>query len=900
MEELKRPNPDDLLKRIQREEPEAPRGHLKVFFGACAGVGKTYAMLQHAHQKVLDGTRVLVGVVETHGRQETAKLLDGMEIISLSQIHYRDRVFEELDTDGILKARPELVLIDELAHTNVPGARHKKRWQDVEEILHAGIHVYTTLNVQHLDSLNDIVGQITGIRVRETVPDRFFESADDVALIDLPPDELIRRLEEGKVYIPKQAQKASQSFFRKGNLIALRELALRRTADSVDSKMREYRLGRGISQVWATKDRILVCIGPNPNSERLVRATSRIASGLHADWIAVYVETPDLVLLPVEARANIFATLRIAEELGAQTTTIPGTDLAQAIMAFAKERNVTSIVLGQSRKKTPYFTRRSDLATTLSSLDPSLLLHLIGDESTKPSITRVKSDPLGSSKFPYAISSLILGAVTLLCRFLDQYFDLANIIMIYLVVVVYIAHRFGKNPGLFTSIVGVACFDFFFVPPQFSLTVHDSRHLITFAIMLGVATLVGTITSKLKFQATIAARREHRADALYQVGHELANSLTIEKVVEVSNRHIASIFGARVVLLMPDALDKLQSPTSHPNQSILPIDAGVAQWSFENRKPAGMGTDTLTNSSIRYVPLPGTMKVRGVAAVEFTTPDPVRLPEQVRLLETIATQVGQTLERIHYIEVAQDSIVKMETERLRNTLLTSVSHDIRTPLAALVGQAGNLLTLHDSIPSEAKRIAQCIHQDADRLGNIVRNILDMASLQSGQIKIKKQWQPIEEVIGVSVAEIQRLHPDIQIEIDIPLETPSVEIDGALFERVVSNLLANAVKYAGMNTPIRLIAQSLPDEFRLFVEDDGPGIPEHKLGSIFEKFIRGDEESPQPGVGLGLSICRAIVEAHAGKIWVENRMPHGAKFIIALPLTHENKLPSLDWESNDNA
>jgi len=896
MEEPRRPDPDELLKKIQQEAPDADHGKLKVFFGACAGVGKTYAMLEHARQKAHDGVIVLVGIVETHGRQETARLLEGLECVPVAKRVYREHEFVELDLDAILARKPQLVLVDELAHTNVPGARHKKRWQDVEELLNAGIDVYTTLNVQHLDSLNDVVGQITGIRVRETVPDRFFEKADEVALIDLPPDELIRRMEEGKVYFPSQALKASQAFFRKGNLIALRELALRRTADSVDSKMREYRTGRGISEVWPTKERILVCIGPNPESERLVRAASRIATALQAEWLAVYVETPELALLSEESRGRIFAALKGAEEMGAQTTTIPGTDVTQALLAFAQERNVTSMVLGKARRTKIWNVGSRDLVDEISRQAPSLLLHVIGEEMGKPRSVNPGRKSSAIVWSPYGVAAAVLLAVTLCCTLLQRYLDLANIVMFYLLAVVFVAYRYGRNPGLFTSILGVFCFDVFFVPPRFSLTVHDSRHLMTFVIMLGVAALVGTLTSKLKFQATVAARREHRADLLYQIGRELANSLTVEKTLEVTTRHVTSVFSATCRMLLPDARDKLQIPLEDVNT--WRIDPGVAQWCFENRKPAGMGTDTLSNSDIRYVPLPGTMKVRGVLAVEFKAMEPVRIPEQVRLLETIATQVGQTLERIHYIEVAQDSIVRMETERLRNTLLASVSHDIRTPLAALVGQTGNLLTLQDSIPEEMRRMALGIHQDAERLSGIVRNILDMASLQSGQIKMKKNWQPIDEVIGVSVAEILRLYPGLLVDVDIPLDVPLVEIDATLFDRVLENLLANAVKYAGAGKPVLISVLVLPDEIRLIVDDEGPGIPEAKRGSVFEKFQRGDEENQVPGVGLGLSICQAIVNAHGGRIWVENRIPRGARFVVALPNNVPPENIRSEWERPD--
>lgn len=895
MEEPRRPDPEDLLKKIKEEDASSPRGHLKVFFGACAGVGKTYAMLQHAQQKAKDGVQVVIGVVETHGRNDTAQLLQGLERIPLAKMEYRDRTFEELNLDEILQSRPKLVLVDELAHTNVPGARHKKRWQDVDEILNAGIDVYTTLNVQHLESLNDIVGQITGIRVRETVPDRFFEKADEVALIDIPPDELIQRLEDGKVYIPRQALKASQAFFRKGNLIALRELALRRTADSVDSKMREYRTGRGISQVWPTKERILVCIGPNPSSERLVRAAARIATSLHAEWIAVYVETPELAQLPLEDRKSIFSSLRIAQELGAQTSTVPGTDIAQALVAFAKERNATSIVIGKATKNRPWRFFGRVLADEISLIEPSLVLHLIPEDHQIAEQVKRSVKGTGINWNAYGVSIMTVGLVSVFCSVLIRYLDLANIIMVYLVAVVFVSFRFGRNPGLFTSAAAVLCFDVFFVPPRFSLTVHDSRHLMTFIIMFGVAAMVGTLTSKLKFQASVAAKREHRADILYQIGHDLANSLTVEKTIEVSIRHLSSFLSLNCLALLPDAYDKLQRPVSTSNE--LEVDLGVAQWCFENRKPAGFGTDTLSNSTLRYLPLCGTMKVRGVLAIEFKSADVVRIPEQARLLDTISTQIGQTLERIHYIEVAQDSIVKMETERLRNTLLTSVSHDIRTPLSALIGQTGNLMTLQSASLSEMQKRAMAIHQEAERLGNIVRNILDMASIQSGSIQLKRIWQPIEEVVGVAIADIHKQFPSLPIDAKIPPNFPLVEIDAILFERVFSNLIGNAVKYAGESKPLRILAIEYPDEIRIMIEDEGPGIPQQLQSIVFEKFQRGDEESSQPGVGLGLSICKAIVEAHGGRIWIENNEPTGARFVIAIPNVQPPEDIFREWSSH---
>jgi len=887
MEEESRPNPDMLLQKVLQEQ-ETPRGKLKIFFGACAGVGKTYAMLTAAKIKIQDGDDVVVGLVETHGRVETARLLDGYEIIAPAHLQYRNKAFDEMDLDALLLRKPKLVLVDELAHTNIPGSRHRKRWQDVEEILRVGIDVFTTLNVQHLESLNDIVGQITGIRVRETVPDRIFDIADEISLVDLPPDELLRRLREGKVYMPHQATRAAESFFRKGNLIALRELAMRRTADRIDSQMRDYRADMSISQVWHARDRILVCIGPNPESERLVRAASRLAQAMHADWIALFVETPDLQSLVPERRERIMAGLRLAQELGAETTSIPGSDLAVSIAAFAHEHNITTLVLGQTELRGWRKLFQEDLAKAIAKHAPDLGLHVVA-QTTIPKVERFTLHLQWSRAFEIQKMIIALGicaGITALGLPLFRYLDLANFIMIYLLGVVFISAKLGQGPGLFASFMSVALFDFFFVNPRFSFSVSDSRHLLTFAIMFVVALVVGNMTAKLRYQAIISARREHRAEALHLVGKELSASLTVEKTLEIGLRHLRGLFGeAKATILLPDSKDHVRQPIAsfEPGKEPPETDVGIAQWSFENRAAAGFGTATLAHSDLLYLPLPGTMKVRGVLAIRPASIDVLQEPEQMRLLESFANQVGQTLERIHYIDVAQDSLLRMEAERLRNSLLATVSHDIRTPLSAIIGQTSNLLTLQDSLQPEIRPMAQSLHDEALRLGHIVDNILDMARLQSGRVKLNKQWQSLEEVVGVSLVGAIPAQTMRECVLDLPETLPLVEFDPILLERVFANLIGNAVKYTTDNSIIRIAAKVQSTEVVVSVEDNGPGIPKGNQEKIFEKFTRGDEESSIPGVGLGLTICKAIVEAHGGRIWAENIVPHGARFSFALPL-----------------
>ena len=890
MEEESRPNPDELLQKVMQEEEE-PRGKLKIFFGACAGVGKTYAMMSAAKVKIADGDDVVVGLVETHGRVETARLLDGFEIIAPSQVDYRGKAFDEMNLDAIIERKPKLVLVDELAHTNIPGSRHRKRWKDVEELLHIGIDVYTTLNVQHLESLNDIVGQITGIRVRETVPDRVFDSADEISLVDLPPDELLRRLREGKVYIPRQALQAADGFFRKGNLIALRELSMRRAADRIDSQMRDYRADLSIHQIWQARERILVCIGPNPESERLVRAASRLATAMHADWIAIFVETTDLQTLPPQRRERIFATLRLAQELGAETTTIPGSDIATALSAFAKEHNTTTLVLGQSEHRGWHKLFHTDLARSIAKRAPEIGLHVVAQSATPstPRPQQLRSWP----QFPQAINptgylyaTLVCAIATLVNLALFRHFDLANFIMLYLLGVVFVSARLGQGPGLLASILSLGLFDFLFVNPRFSFSVADTKHILTFTIMFSVALLVGRMTAKLRFQATASARREHSAEALHLIGKELAASLTVEKTLEISRRHLHGLFAkSKATILLPDSKNQVRQPVLHfePGTEPPETDLGIAQWSFENKASAGYGTTTLSHSELLYLPLPGSMKVRGVLAIHPSSTNILQEPEQLRLLESFANQVGQTLERIHYIEVAQDSLLRIEAERLRNSLLATVSHDIRTPLSALIGQASNLATLQESFAPEIRPIVVAVHEESLRLGHIVDNILDMARLQAGRVKLNRQWHSLEELVGVSLEDLTATKRSRNFILNFPESLPLVEVDAVLMERVIANLLGNALKYASANAAIRIFAKTQEQELIVSVEDNGPGILPGQLERIFEKFSRGDEESSIPGVGLGLTICKAIVEAHQGRIWVENIVPHGARFSFALPL-----------------
>lgn len=885
-----RPDPDALLARIEAEAERAKKGKLRVFFGACPGVGKTYAMLSAARTLHDQGSEVVVGVVETHGRSETARLVEGLELLPPKLVAYQGRELREFDLDAALARKPALILVDELAHSNVAGSRHPKRWQDVEELLAAGIDVWTTVNVQHLESLNDIVGGITGIQVRETLPDRVFEQADEVALVDLTPDELLQRMKEGKVYLAQQAERAVRNFFRKGNLIALRELALRRTADRVDAQMREYRTDQAIETVWQAKERLLVCVGPGAGGDRLVRAAARLATDLHADWIAVYVETPQLQRLSEANRDKILRTLALARELGAETATLAGQKDTQTLLAYAVSRNVSKLVVGKSLRTGLSRMLRAPLSDRLSSLARDVDVYVVAHEEEAEPGGKVVAMPLDLDLEPapgwklqgYAWAGGICALTTVLAKLVMPFFDLANLIMFYLVGVVWVAARYGRGPAILGSVLSVLAFDVFFVPPFLSLTVADTRYLLTFFIMLAVALTISTLASNLRYQARIATYRERRTRALNELGKELAGALMAEQIVETARHHLESLFQAKACFLLPDARDKLHSTSPLSDHRELPLDTAIAQWVYDHQQPAGMGTQSLAGAPMHYLPLKAPMRTRGVLALEPSQKRLLFLPEQARMLETLAGQIALALERVHFVEVAQDALVRMESERLRNGLLSALSHDLRTPLTVLAGLADSLPLAGPPLPEAQAEIAQAIRAESLRTNTLVSNLLDMARLQEGHVQLKREWQPLEEVVGAALQSLAGPLARHEVHVDLPADLPLLEFDSVLMERVLCNLLENAAKYTPTGSRIEIAARSEGNRATITVADNGPGLPSGREERLFEKFTRGQDESPVAGVGLGLAIVRAIVEAHKGTVRAENRPEGGARFIITLP------------------
>ncbi|WP_159339280.1 two-component system sensor histidine kinase KdpD [Leclercia adecarboxylata] len=877
IDEPLRPDPDKLLE--QAAWPH--RGKLKIFFGACAGVGKTFAMLSEAQRLRAQGLDILIGVVETHGRQETAALLAGLATQPPRRIHHRGRLVTEFDLDAALARRPALILMDELAHTNAPGSRHPKRWQDVEELLDAGIDVFTTVNVQHLESLNDVVSGVTGIQVRETVPDPFFDAADEVVLVDLPPDDLRQRLHEGKVYIAGQAERAIEHFFRKGNLIALRELALRRTADRVDDQMRAWRDRQGQEKVWHTRDAILLCIGHGSGNEKLVRTAARLAAKFGSVWHAVYVETPQLHRLPENQRRAILGALRLAQELGAETATLAEQAEEKAILRYAREHNLGKIVIGRRTRRRGF--SRESFADKLAQRAPDLDLLIVAlDDKPAALPARTPDNRAFTDKWRIQLRGCLVAV--LLCALItfvaSQWlpgFDAANLVMIYLLGVVIVALFYGRWPSVLATVINVISFDLFFIAPRGTLAVSDVQYVLTFAVMLAVGLLIGNLTAGVRYQARIARYREQRTRQLYEMSKALAVGRAPQDIVQTSQQFIHSTFNARSLILLPDREGKLAPLT--PASGITPWDEAIAHWSFDKGQPAGAGTDTLPGVPYQILPL----QRQGVLIVEPANLRQLMIPEQQRLLETFTLLVASALERLALTASEEQARLASERESIRNSLLAALSHDLRTPLTVLFGQS-EILTLDLAAEGSRHAIqASEIRQHVLNTTRLVNNLLDMARIQSGGFNLKKEWLTLEEVIGSALKTLEPGLGGRHIALAMSDPLALIHVDGPLFERVLINLLENAAKYAGSKAQIGIDASVTPDQLQLEVWDSGPGIPAGQEEAIFDKFARGNKESAIPGVGLGLAICQAIVEVHGGTITAHNRPEGGAGFCVTLPL-----------------
>jgi len=877
---MPRPNPDELLERVATEDRKQKRGHLKVFFGSSPGVGKTFAMLEAARRQREAGLEVLVGLVETHRRAETTALLDGLEILPRRQITHRGVTLDEFDLDAALARRPDLLLVDELAHTNAPGSRHVKRWQDVLELVEAGINVYTTLNVQHLDSLNDVVAQVTGVTVRETLPDSVLDQADEIELVDLPVEELLQRLEEGKVYIPDQAQRARQSFFRAGNLNALREMALRRTADRVDAQMRSYRANHSIESTWPVMERLLVCIGPSPFSAKLIRAAKRMADRLHAEWIVAFVETPAYANLPDERRTSLLASLRLAEQLGAKTVNLVGPRVAPALLQYARSKNVSKIVIG--KQAGPLWRRlwRGSVLDDLIELSGEVEIYAISGEPGAPEPAGAPAESTNPPWQDWAWATATVALSSVLALLLRPWFAPTNLAMLFLLGIVAVAMRARRRVAFYAAFLSVAAFDFFCVPPYFTFSVTDYEYVVTFLVMLAVGLIISGLTVRIRQQAEHAVEREAQTQALYQLTRELAGETRQFDIARLAGNITREIFGGQVVIFLPDEDGKISFRRRTTDNLPVPAsEEGIAQWVFDHAQKAGKGLDTLPGATAIYLPLGQPRKVFGVMAV---LPARASTPERLHLLDVFASQTTLALERAAAAAAASEAAVKMESEQMRNSLLSAVSHDLRTPLASITGTATSLLTRGEHFDAATRLgLLESIAEEATRLGRLVNNLLEMTKLDAGA-EVKREWHPLEEIVGAALTRLEPILVGREVTTSLPLDLPMLSVDDVLLEQVLINLLENAVKYTPAGTPIEIAALRAGEEVTVEVRDRGPGLPPGQENRIFEKFFRGSEQSGR-GAGLGLAICRAIVNGHGGRIEALQRSGGGAVIRVHLPI-----------------
>ena len=895
---MRRPSPDALLEEARREDRS--RGRLKVFIGAAPGVGKTYEMLLSARAKLAEGADIIIGVVETHGRAETQALLEGFEIIPRLKIDYHGHVLEEMDLDAILKRHPQIVLVDELAHTNAPGSKHPKRYLDVEDLLAAGIDVYTTLNIQHVESLNDVVAQITRIRVRETVPDSLLNQADDIEVVDLAPDELIQRLKEGKVYVPKQAERALKHYFSPGNLTALRELALRRTAQRVDEQLLTHMRAHAIPGPWPAGERLLVCISEDPRSAGLVRYTKRLSDRLHAPWTAIYIESRRSHQLTEIQRDRIADTLRLAEKLQGEAITIPGGNVAEELLSYARANNVTQIVVGKSGRTRWFELIHGSVVNELVRSSGNITVHviagehLIGDPIPKKSIkTSDSQDFSGGDVIPYVATVAAVALALGFAYILQPLIGIESSDLVFLVGVIGIAYKYGLWPSMAAAVLSMICYQFFLLEPLNNTSLSDFKNFTALAFFFFTAFVVSNLTAKVRAQAYTARNRAATTEALYAFSKKLAGIVSLDDLLWAAAYQIAHSLKTDVVIVLPDSNGTLRVRAGFPPEDDLDqAELGAAKWSFENNRPAGRGSDTLPGADRLFIPIrtaSGAIGVIGLARGQ--RPEMLLTPDERRLLDALMDQSAVALERVRLAGQINEARLAAESERLRAALLTSLSHDLKTPLASILGAVTTLKQYRDLLDSPTQEeLVTTIQEEAERLSRFVANLLDMTKIESGSIELDREHVHIDDVVATALQRVSTIVSDHKVEVDLEASLPMLNLDVMLFEQVLVNLLDNAAKYAPPGSEIRIRARRMRDAVAIEVLDEGPGIPEDRLDRVFEKFHRvkhGDRQ--RAGTGLGLAICRGFVTALGGRIVAANRADRsGAIFSITFPY-HEKEL-----------
>lgn len=894
MEQERRPEPEALLAEAAKEG----RGRLKIFLGAAPGVGKTYAMLEAAQRRRADGLDLVVGIVETHGRAETERLVAGLEIVPRARIHYGGRLLAEMDLDGIIARQPRLVLVDELAHTNVPGSRHAKRWQDVEELLAKGIDVYSTLNIQHLESLNDVVARIARVKVRETVPDKVLELADDIELIDLPPDELIERLREGKVYVQDQIARAIQNFFSKGNLTALRELAMRVAADRVDAQMTAHMKSHAIPGPWPAQDRVLVCVNEAPVSKALVRAAKRMAERSRTDWIAASVTTPASEHLPDAAKDAIAETLRLAETLGAEIATIHAeSHVADEILAFARSRNVSRIVLGRPRPRffTARFTRETvaeeiirkadDFEVTIVSADPG--------EARKAAIRGAVIVPERNPKaYLWSAAAVMLATATAIV--VNRIFPVESLSLFFLVAVLGVAARFGLWPSIFASGLAFLSYNFFLTEPFFTFEIANQDLVLTLFLFLAVAVVTGNLAARLRDQAQAQRAIARRTANLFDFSRKVASVASLDDVVWAAVTHVASTMQCSSMILMPDAAGRLSIIGGMPPEDQLETrDRAAADWAWDKREPAGWSSETLPSASWLFLPMKSAGRIHGLLGVQFGARQYITADEK-RLLDSLVDQVGLAVERTKLASDMEQTRLLSETESLRAALLSSVSHDLRTPLVSIIGAATSLVDADEVLGKSGRRtMAETIRDEGERLNRYVQNLLDMTRLGYGALKVAQQPIDLREVVGLALRRLERDLAGHRIVRNLPKTLPEIWGDAVLLEQVVANILDNAAKYAPAGTEVTLSAEANGGDITLSIADEGPGLAESDRAQVFDMFFRVRAGDGRPGgTGLGLAIAKGIIDAHGGSIRAEvaQKDGSGTRIVMTLPAIRQSAEP----------
>ncbi len=773
------------------------RGKLKIFFGAFPGAGKTGAMLTAARRMKDAGRDVVVGVIDLHGKEEDAPAAALFETLAPA-------AGGELDLDGALARHPAVLLIDDLAHPNTPGSRHPKRWNDVDELLGNGIDVFTTMSVQHLESLNDVVAEITGIPEKETVPDTFFDTADETIMVDMSADELLLRLKEGRVPVAHVQQGSKGQFFRKGNLLALREIALRRTADVVEGEVKRYRADKSIEATWKTHGRMLVCIGPEPGAEHIVRSAARLASQLDEEWTAVYVETPGLQRLGNDERGHILEVVRLAEELGARTAILTGNDVSEAVVEYARDQNMSTVVVGRSTPRRLRFRRTMSDAIAVAGGDFDVIeigrgLDVVAPVKAPTFKVEMPSPRRVEKRIRYLWTALACFATTIILNEFRPGLDLANIALLYMLTVLLVGVQWGRGPAIVAAVLDVLAFDFFFVPPRFTLLPTDPQYFLTFAVMLVVGGVIGQLAGSIRYQARVASHRERRARTLYEFARDLAQLRTTSEVIEFTEDFMARHFNARVAVLVPDAAGALVSPTSHGLNN--PFDSTTAQWAYDQSRQAGAGTDTLAGNEYLFIPLKSPSRTRGVLAVRPERSRDLMIPEQRHQFEIFAALVATALERVHYVDVARDALF-------------------------------------------------------------------MARIQGGDLRLAIERRPLREIVDAALKTLGAVMSRHPVAFDFPADLPAIAADPRLLEQVFASLAGNIAKHTPVDTPVTFAARVAGELVEISVEDTGPGLPAGREEEIFESFQRGENQPARKGAGLGLAITRAIVEAHGGTIRAE--------------------------------